>query len=370
MKAIQGAKLRSKRGRRAIHQLTAGFAASDAISNEARVLRALFRSWGYESDIFSEPRCIAPMLRKEARDAAQLASSAGPDDLAILHLSIGSIVNDLFASLPCRRAIVYHNMTPAEHFRGINESIAGNLAWGRKQVHALADAASVVMAVSRYNAAQLEAEGYGPVHILPLLLDFKRIRTRPDRSTQRTLDDGKANILFVGRCVPNKRIEDILSAFYYFQKFIKPDSRLLLVGSHTGLEKYLVLLETMAHDLELDQVLFMGSVSQEVLSACYKTADLFLCMSEHEGFCIPLIESMTHDVPVLAYAAAAVPETLDGAGVLFREKRWDLIAEMMGSLLRNPGLRQAVLMKQQQRLARYEHLNLEHELRDCLDPLL
>ncbi len=354
----------------AIHQLVAGFADADAISNEALVLRAIFRAWGRAAEIFCVPHCISPTLRPEGRDAAQLAAAVRPDDLAILHLSIGSAVNEIFAALPCRRAIIYHNITPAEYFRGINESIAADLAWGRRQAAALAGTAAVVMADSRFNAAELAALGYGPVRILPLLLDFSRIRARPDQAVRRQFGDGKANILFVGRCAPNKRLEDLLCAFYYFQNFVEPDSRLILAGSSTGLERYLMLLQVRAHELGLRDVLFLGSVPQATLNACYACAGLFLGMSEHEGFCIPLIESLAHDVPVLAYAAGAVPETMDGAGILFREKRWTLVAEMMGALLRNPALRQAVLAKQSARLASYESLDLERELREGLAPLL
>jgi glycosyltransferase involved in cell wall biosynthesis len=355
---------------RAIHQLVAGYAVSDAISNEARVLRALFRSWGYDSEIFCDPRSVFLTLREESRAADRLAAAVRPGDVVILHLSIGSAVNDLFAVLPCRRAMIYHNMTPPDWFQGINETIAGDLAWGRKQSAALAGSASVVMAVSRFNAAELEAQGYGPARIMPLLLDFSLIRSPPDRAVLRELDDGRKNILFVGRCAPNKKIEDIINAFYYFQKFVEPESRLILVGSYTGLEKYYVLLRARVQELGLQNVMFIGAAPQATLSACYASADLFLCMSEHEGFCIPLLESMAHNAPILAYAAAAVPETLDGAGVLFREKRWDLVAEMMGCLVNDQAMRKAVLAKQQQRLVRYERLNLENELRESLAPLL
>ncbi len=354
----------------AIHQLVAGYAVSDAISNEARVLRDLFRSWGHVSEIFCEPPCIAVTLRKDCRAAAQLAPAVRPEDVCVLHLSIGSGVNDLFAALPCRRAIIYHNMTPADYFRGINESIAADLARGRKQAAALAGSASVVMADSRFNAAELQALGYPPATVLPLVLDFGRIRARPDRALLRQFDDGKVNVMFVGRCVPNKRLDDLLSAFYYFQRFVEPESRLILAGSSAGLEKYLMLLQARAHELGLRDVVFMGSVPQDRLNAIYESADLFLCLSEHEGFCIPLIESLAHDVPVLAYAAAAVPETLDGAGVLCREKRWDLLAEMMGRLARDPALRGAVLARQRERLARYERQDLPGTLRQCLAPLL
>ncbi len=354
----------------AIHQLVAGYAVSDAISNEARVLRAILRSWGHDSDIFCEPHCIAMTLRQECRVTSQLARAIRPGDIAILHLSIGSAINDVFAALPCRRAIIYHNMTPADYFRGMNESIAADLAWGRQQTATLAGSASVVMADSRFNAAELEPLGYPPAQVLPLLLDFDRIRTRPERSMLRTFDDGKVNIIFVGRCVPNKRIDDQLNAFYYFQNFVEPDSRLVMVGSSSGLEKYLMFLQARVRELALRNVLFMGSVTQAKLNAIYASAGLFLCMSEHEGFCIPLIESMAHNVPILAYAAAAVPETLDGAGVLFKEKRWDLVAEMMGELLKNQPLRAAVLAKQHERLLRYERLDLEGKLKECLAPLL
>ncbi len=369
--SAQAASQRNPAGaRRAIHQLIAGFASGDAISNEALVLRALFRAWGYASEIYSEPRCISTALSHEGHDAAGLAAALRPNDIVILHLSIGSRVNELFACLACRRAIIYHNITPANYFRGINESIAHDLAWGRQQLRDLAQSAAVLMADSRYNAAELEALGYESVQVLPLCLDFKRIHTRPDRNILRKYNDGLVNILFVGRCAPNKRFEDLLYTFYYFQKFVEPDSRLLLVGSYTGLEKYHMLLTAIIQDLGLRNVIFMGAVPQATLSACYQAADLFLCQSDHEGFCIPLIESMAQAVPVLAYAAGAVPETLDGAGVLFHEKRWDLISEMIGQLLRKAELRKAVLAKQSERIARYENLNLEQLLRGYLAPLL
>lgn len=333
-------------------------------------MQCIFRKWGYESHIFSEAGCISPVLRKNARDAEQARQTIRPDDLVILHLSIGSAVNDLFASLTCRKAILYHNMTPPDYLRGIQEQTARRLAWGQEQTRSLAGKASVVMADSRFNADELRNMGYGEVRILPLLLDFDFIRAKPDRQTLRNLLDGKVNVLFVGRCVPNKRVEDILSAFYYFQQFIEPNSRFIHVGSHAGMERYYMLLKTLARNLNLENVLFRGTVSQQELSACYDASHLFLCMSEHEGFCIPLLESMAHDLPVLAYAAAAVPETLNGAGILFRKKQFDWIAEMMGAIVRIKKFREAVIRTQRNRLLRYEKRNLENELQSCLSPLM
>jgi glycosyltransferase involved in cell wall biosynthesis len=151
---------------------------------------------------------------------------------------------------------------------------------------------------------------------------------------------------------------------------VEPKSRLLHVGSFAGFESYHALLLTHLQDLQLRDVAFLGSVGQAELNAIYGSADLFLSMSEHEGFGLPLLESMIYDVPVLAYAGAAVPETLDGAGVLFAEKRFDLISELMGRLARDSLLRQAVIAGQRERIDRYRARDPEAELRRRLGPLL
>ncbi|MFA5044168.1 MAG: glycosyltransferase [Kiritimatiellia bacterium] len=356
--------------RKAIHQFVAGFTAGDAISNEALTLRALFRRWGYAAEIFCEPVHTGPVLRQEARDAARAAEVMGPDDIALLHLSIGSNVNDIFEGLACRKVLRYHNITPAHFFRGLQEELARDLAWGREQARTLAKTAAVNLADSQFNARELIDLGYPDAQVLPLVLDFGAIDTRADRRVLRALRDDRINILFVGRCAPNKCLEDALNAFGYFQKTVEPNARFIHVGSSAGLERYQALLNVYARNLRLNQVVFAGAVPQSELTAYYEAAHLFLCMSAHEGFCIPLIESMAHNLPVLAFAAGAVPETLDGAGVLVREKRWDYIAEMMGQLTRRGPLREAVLRGQQKRLERYQKRSLEAELKEYLAPLL
>ncbi len=353
-----------------IHQFVAGFSHGDAISNEALVIRSILRGWGVESEIFSEQKRILPELRKEAKDAAAYREVCDPEDVVLLHLSIGSDVNDWFADLPCRKAILYHNITPPAFFRGLQEQTATMLARGREQMKRLAGCAEVVMADSAFNARELKEAGYGDAHVLPLVLDLDRYRGKVNRSTLKQYRDGVTNVLFVGRCVPNKRIEDCLSAFYYFQKFVEPNSRFIHVGSFAGTEQYHALLLTFLRDLQLERVDLVGALPQDQLNACFQAADLFLCMSEHEGFCIPLMESMVHDVPILAYRAAAVPETLDGAGIVFDEKNYDEVAEMMGTLAGNESLRRDVLARQRERLARYEGRDLEKELRSHLAAVL
>jgi len=355
---------------RAIHQLVAGYANGDAISNEVRVFRDLFRSWGFESHIYSERKRILPELRGDALDLATHRDDFRPEDVVLLHLSMGSDVNDLFPGLAGRKAILYHNITPPDYFRGVQEQTAHLLARGRQQARALAGTAEVVMADSRFNAEEIAEMGHRDPQVLPLLLDFSMLRAKPDRRILRQYRDGMVNILFVGRCAPNKKIEDLLNAFYYFQRYVQPASRLIHVGSYAGMEQYHALLLTRARELQLKNVEMLGSVRQDELNACYEVAKAFLCLSDHEGFCIPLLEAMTHDVPVVAYAAGAVPETLDGTGVLLREKRFDLIAEILGRVAEDEPLRAAVLAGQRARLARYENRDLAAELRRCLQPLL
>lgn len=355
---------------KAIHQFVAGYSRGDAISNEALLIRNIFRSWGYTSEICSETRRILPELRKDALDIEAVRAIIEPDDIVLLHLSIGSIVNDVFANLPCRKAILYHNITPSEYLRGVQEEVAMNLAKGREQAKRLTAVATVNLADSAYNAREFEQMGCVSVGVLPLILNFDALRKGSDRRQYALFDDGKTNILFVGRCVPNKRIEDILYAFHYFQRYVEPNSRLILAGSYNGMESYQAYQLTIQKELKLRDVVFTGSIPQQSLNACYGVADLFLCMSEHEGFCIPVLEAMALDLPVLAHAAAAVPDTMDGAGVLFHQKEYDAIAEMMGRLCRETTLREAVIDGQRQRIERYESRNLEQELRQHLAPLL
>lgn len=354
----------------AIHQFVAGFNTNDAISNEARVMRAMFRRWGFASEIFCEVRPMLPELRHEVRNISDCAAQCHPEDIVLLHLSVGSVVNNVFASLHCRKTLLYHNITPARFFHAVNQQTSYILERGRQQVRTLASTADVNIADSAFNAAELTELGYHDVKVLPLILDLDTLQAKPEAEMHERFSDGKTNVLFVGRCVPNKRIDDALRAFHCFQSTVEPHSRFIHAGSHAGTDRYCYFLQTLANELGLRDCCFTGPVTQAQMNALYGTANLFLCMSEHEGFCIPLLEAMVHGVPVLAYAAGAVPETMDGAGVLFREKDYPQIAEMMGRLTKDASLREAILNGQMKRVNRYRDRNLERELRDLLAPLL
>ena len=170
---------------------------------------------------------------------------------------------------------------------------------------------------SEFNRQELEALGFDPTGVLPVVPDFSHLDLPPNDLIAREFDDDWTNILFVGRIIPNKRIEDVIRYFHAYQRHFNPRSRLLLVGSYGGFDKYLAMLHQLAARLGVTNVHFTGHVIDAELSAYYDVADLFLCASAHEGFCVPIVESFYKQIPVVAYAATAVPATMDGAGVLY-----------------------------------------------------
>ena len=354
-----------------IHQFVAGFALGDAISNQAIAMQDVFRSWGHDSTVFTEPGRISRELKSRSGNMAKYAADAGPNDIAILHLSIGSRVNQVFADLPCRKAIQYHNVTPPHYWDMVNKRTAASLASGREQVAALAGVAEINMAVSKFNAGELSELGYRDVKVLPLILDSKRLKGGSDPLILKTFDDGRKNILFVGRCAPNKMIQDLLDFFHHFHKYVEPNSRLIHVGSSAGALPYYATLTARTRHLGIKSAVhFTGMVSQAQLNAFYECADAFVCMSEHEGFCIPVFEAMMHDVPVLAYAAAAVPETMAGSGILFKEKNYAAVAELAGKVLHDAPFRSAIIRGQRERLERHTSRDLSAELKELLAPLI
>ena len=353
-----------------IIQLVAGYSNGDAISNEARTLRTIFQSWGYESLIVCEAKRILPELLNDACTLERYMPQAQPDDLLLLHLSIGSCINTIFARLPGRKALLYHNITPPNYLRPIHAGMTNSLAEGREQMQQLAGTAEINLADSQFNADELHACGFSDVHVLPLVLNWESLNQSFDETTAQRWNDGKINILFVGRCVPNKRIEDLLFAFHFFNTYVQPRARLIIAGSYAGTEKYFYWLLSLIRKFSMNNVEPVGTLTQPELNATFRAADLFLCMSEHEGFCIPLLEAMEHNIPVLAYDAGAVAETMNGAGVLFSEKKFDQIAEMMGQLTAPSPLRTAIINAQQQRIQRYKSTDLAAQLKHCLAPFL
>lgn len=351
-----------------VHQMLAALSFGDAIGNEALRIREILRSRGFDSEIFAES--VHPAMAGQARKLWDYREVASPENLLILHFSIGAGVSTFAHHLPDRILLVYHNITPARWFANFHPHLAGLCYHGRRELTAFVGRASLALGDSEFNRAELEAIGFHPTGVLPLLLDWSALEVEPSPTIIRMFDDEKTNILFVGRVIPNKCFEDLIKVFYLYHNGIDRASRLILVGEYKGFERYYDALLRLVDDLALQDVVLTGHVESEELAAYYQVADLFLCLSEHEGFCVPLVEAFRFGVPVVAYEAGAVAETLGGAGVLIREKRLEEVAELAHLVVSDERLRERILARQYQRLSAIERQQNGERLVDFVEQVL
>jgi L-malate glycosyltransferase len=351
-----------------IHQLLPGYQYGDAISSHAAALRGLLRSWGYESEIFSQH--IGPSV---VHDCFHIRDFRGHENaVAIYHYSIGADeITDLFLSTAGKRLFVYHNITPHEYFAGYDEYEYAMTKSGRDALGELRDAADMVLADSRFNCEELVEMRFRPPGVLPILVNFAAFETSaPCPKVLSRFDDDWTNFLFVGRLVPNKRQDAVIRAFAHYNQFIDRRSRLFLVGSNSK-KTYVTHLRHLARSLGVeDHTELPGHVSHCELLAFYRLADLFLCMSDHEGFCVPFLEAFYHDVPVIAYKAAAVPHTLGDAGVLIEERDYPAIAELAHLVITDQDLRDKIIVGQNRRLSAFEPRAIAAQFQAYLKELL
>ena len=327
-----------------IHQVLATLGYGDAIGHEVLGIQRVLRSAGYESDIFVET--ADHRLEPLTRDYRELVDASDPDNLLLHHFSLGSRASRTAFALPDRMALIYHNITPPEYFVGVNRTLARQTFRGRRELQAYATRCDLALGDSAFNRADLQALGFPRTDVLPVVPDFSHLGLAPNGLVADQFDDDWTNVLFVGRVIANKKIEDVIRFFHAYQTTFNPRSRLLLVGSHSGFERYLASLHQLTATLGSAHVHFVGHVSDAELVAFYEIADLFLCASEHEGFCVPLVEAFYEQIPVLAYAATAVPSTMDGAGVLYDSKDPAHVARLMDTILSDLALQEAIIAGQ------------------------
>jgi len=246
--------------------------------------------------------------------------------------------------------LVYHNVTPARLFEGFERKVAAACDAARDELLALRPHVERAFAYSRFSAEELVAAGYRDVSVLPFAIDWGAFDTAPDPALQAELGDGCANVLFVGRAVPSKKVDDVLRVFTAYQRLYQPRSRLVVAGYLHRDGAYGAYLHGLKEVLGAERVLFLGRVSAAQLSACFATASAYLSMSRHEGFGVPLLEAMYRGVPVVAYGAAAVPETMGGAGLATLSDDPGEVAELLAVLERSPSLRAQVIAAQRERL--------------------
>lgn len=334
-----------------IHQLMAGFSYGDAISNHARWIRNHLQALGYKSEIFAEH--LDPRAAHEAKKPH--AKSIGQHAGLIYHHSIGCEVTEYAIAHPGTKCLIYHNITPAEFFRSYRPDVAKLLEQGRAELTQLAQHFPISVGVSAYNASELAASGFTEPSILPIPIDPKKWDMAADPELMRQLQDGKTNLLFVGRISPHKRQDHLVEAFANYLTMDR-EARLILIGGGDINDPYYHHVTSLIHRLSVtNYVMIPGHVNDAQLLAFYRTAHLFWSMSEHEGFCVPLVEAMWFDVPILAYKSSAIPETLGAAGLMFNTKE-DLVrvAALAKILIKNSALKTKVIDAQRKRRMLFE----------------
>ena len=333
-----------------VHQVLATLGYGDAIGHEVLGIRRVLRAAGFTSEIYVET--ADPRLEPLTRDYRDLRETSAPDDVFIHHFSLASKASRTAFALPSRMILVYHNITPPEYFAGIHQPLA-LLCWaGRRELGAYVRRCDLALGDSEFNRQALEALGFPNTDVLPVVPSLVHLDVEPDVALASQFDDAWTNLLFVGRIIPNKRIEDLIRFFHAYRTIHNPRSRLLIVGSYGGFESYLAMLHALTASLGTPDVHFTGQVTNTELAAFYEVADLFLCASDHEGFCVPLIEAFHERIPVVAYAATAVPATMDGGGVLYDRKEPSAVAAIIDALVDSDELRDSVLRAQDAALDR------------------
>ncbi|MDD7517332.1 glycosyltransferase [Ruminococcus flavefaciens] len=351
-------------------QLLPTLSFGDAIGNDTIALKGVISEMGYSTDIYAEN--IDKRLPEGIAQKADKLRDLKKDDVLIYHKSTGTDLTFKIENYKCRRIMVYHNITPPEFFRPYSTAATQLTERGYKGVEYLRDKIDYVLAVSAYNRSELVKMGYTcPMDIRPILIKFDDYKQTPDEATIKKYSDGKKNLVFVGRIAPNKKQENVIRAFYCYKK-LNPESRLILVGSSTGMENYYERLVKYANALGIgDDVIFPGHIKFSEILAYYRLADAFVCMSEHEGFCVPLVEAMFFDVPVIAYDTSAISDTLGGSGVLLDNNDPVFAAAVIDRVLTDDKLRESIIEGQRRRLEDFSYERIratfEKELTDFIN---
>jgi FkbM family methyltransferase len=338
-----------------VHQFHSGSSPGDAITNSMFLIQRCLRNLGYESEIFVEYR--HPRLADRLFQMNDLPLHG--DYVLIVHHSMGYDACEQIATLPARKVLMYHNITPPE-FLGDSPGYIPYADLGRRQLSLLRPHMAAALADSEFNALELRGHGYDAPVACPFLFDVDQLMANATRTRARP-DGHPFTILFVGRVVASKAQADLVDAFAEFQRGWPATCRLVLVGRMASPDAPYpseIRRRVKQHNLQ-SEVIVTGLVADEDLREWYAAADLYVSLSLHEGFAVPLVEAMAHGVPVLAWPAGAIPYTLHGTGELLLDRSPPAVAAAMLRVARNPELRAGIVARQFEMLGR---LRLDHQV--------
>lgn len=351
-----------------IHQLLPTISYGDAVSNDTFAMSEVISEMGIDNGIYAIN--IDSKISNRAKGINQLTVKS--DDVVIFHMSTGSELSAIIPNLLAKRKIIrYHNITPSLFFKKYSDSAFELSTKGRQQLQELNNCFSLALCDSNYNKKELDKLGYKNTKVLPIIMNYNDYNKEPDEAVIKKYRDGNVNILFLGRITPNKKQEDVIKSFYAYNKYINSGSRLFLIGSISGMDRYVASLKNLISELKLnDKVIMPGHSSFKEILAYYQIADVFLCLSEHEGFCVPLIESMVFKVPIVAFDSCAVPETLGDSGIVVKQKKYDIIAELIDIVITDSELKNKIINAQSKRLEYFDSIKVKSIFKEYLEGIL
>lgn len=333
-------------------QMLPSISYGDGVGNDCLAIQKVLLNAGYDAEIYAGH--IGRGVKTENLYHVEKMGKVEADDIIIYHLSTGNNMNFLFGDMKGKKILRYHNITPGYFFRSYSSRYQKECDYGRAGLRYLRDKVDFCMTDSNYNGAELMNAGYKcPVVTIPIVIPFSEYEKEADSRIVQKYSDGRRNFIFTGRLAPNKCQEDIIKSFYLYKRYYDREARLFLVGSWYGMEAYYDRLKRYVKELNLSDVYFTGHVPFEHILAYYKIADAFICMSEHEGFCIPLVEAMYFGVPIVAYNSSAVGETLGEGGILLEEKSCLVVAACLDKLCSDGILYKNVTKAQRKQLEKF-----------------
>ena len=343
-----------------INQFHSGTAVGDAITNQMLAIQELLAQEGYVSKIYAQ--FVADKLKGKIEDIIRYKGHE--KNIMLVHHSMGFDGFERIVALPDKKALIYHNITPEVFFDDPHIKF-----YIRKGLHQAKDYRNYVkyaLADSNYNRQSLISMGYTNVDVMPVQISVDRFDGVKSNGEFLQQNASTKNILFVGRLAPNKCQHDVIKAFAVYAHNFNAGSKLFLAGDDNGGYAGELKKLSQMHGIE-DKVVFLGKVSEETLKACYEAADIFLSMSEHEGFGVPLLEAMKMGLPVVAYKASAIPETMGGAGVLVTEKDANFVGPLIHELLSDNDLYNAIVQKQYERIDKLKNTNTRKILLSAIE---
>jgi len=349
-------------------QMLPSISYGDGVGNDCLAIHEVLTEAGYDTAIYAGD--IGKGLNLKKIFPVEKMGAVEENDIIIYHLSTGNNMNFQFGAMNGKKMLRYHNITPGYFFKPYSLRHQKECDYGRAGLRFLADKVQYCMTASDYNGEELRGLGYQcPVSTVPIIIPFKDYDEKPDEEILRKYDDGKTNVIFTGRISPNKCQEDIIKTFYLYKKHFDTEARLFLVGSSKGMNAYCDKLKDYVEKLELSDVYFTGHIPFKQILAYYKLADAFVCMSEHEGFCIPLVEAMYFEVPIVAYNSSAIGETLGKSGILLNEKDYLLAAECIDRLCSDEELCKDVIAEELLQLDKFSIKKTQRLLLDIIKKL-